>query len=303
MRIPARLIAFGLLLISSTLFAQDLPVEPSSEPAKVRALVFGMTPVVGVEHTKTRFRALKEHMAQQLGRPVELLVTESYGDLVNKVEAGQVDLAKFSPLAYVRARRRIPDLALIATQVAKGSVDYSSYLVALQDNPHAAFAKLKGARICFADPASTSGFLFPAHHLEQAGLSLERDFSKITFGGNHRTCLEGLFDGRWDVAATWAGAIGDARNAGRDVGELLIVAKAGRIPFDAWCLRPGLEPALGDQVTRILLSTSTLTRAGRRVLAPTLGINGWVPVQDEVYDGIRQIDAAHQKPTTPHSAP
>jgi len=277
---------------------QPPPLSPTSATAPrarpepdAAALTFGMTPVVGVASTRTRFAPLTTHLAEQLGRPMDLLVTSSYGELVDRVARGQVDLVKLSPLAYVRARRRLPGLELIALQVARGSTDYSSYLVARRGNPHARRSRLGGARVCFADPGSTSGYLFPLAWLQRNGLDPETTLGAVAFGGDHRACLDGLFAGRWDVAATWTGALRDARAEGRPVGELVIVAKTGRIPYDAWCLRPGLDADLSRAIRRILLDTNSLNRQGRRVLAPTLGINGWVPVADETYDGVRRIEA------------
>jgi len=277
---PTALLTVVALLALSRASSADDPTVP--------ALVFGMTPIVGVEPTRARFAPLAAHMSKELGVPVELLVAGSYRKLIERVASGEVDLAKFSPLAYVRARRQIPGLRLIATHVANGSVDYSSYLVALQKNRYSSSKNLKGARICFADKDSTSGYLFPRAYLKRSGFSIERYFCWIP-GGNQRACLEGL-DGRWDLAATWAGAIRDARSVGLDVGELVIVAKTGRIPYDAYCLRPGLDPDLARRVRRTLLKTNTLNSEGRRVLALTLGINRWVPVEDGVYDSIRRVE-------------
>jgi len=262
---------------------------PGSGGRATPELVFGMTPVVGVEATRERFAPLAEYMSDQLGIPVRLLVADSYGSLIEKMVAGEVDLAKLSPLAYVRVRQKIPSMRLIATHVANGSATYSSYLVALQDSKIGIPGGFSGMRICFADPDSTSGYLYPAAYLRSRGLDPEGDL-KAEFAGDHRACLEGLFSGRYDMAATWAGAIRDARQAGLDVGELTIVAKTGRIPYDAYCIRPGLDDEIARRIQQLLLETNTLSRSGRRVLSHTLGINGWVPGDDRVYDDVRRVE-------------
>jgi phosphonate transport system substrate-binding protein len=264
---------------------------PGGRDQAAPELVFGMTPVVGVEATRERFAPLAEYMSDQLGIPVRLLVADSYGSLIEKMVAGEVDLAKLSPLAYVRVRQKIPSMRLIATHVANGSATYSSYLVALQDSKIGVPGGFSSARICFADPDSTSGYLYPAAYLRSRGLDPQRDL-KSEFAGDHRACLEGLFSGRYDMVATWAGAIRDARQSGLDVGELTIVAKTGRIPYDAYCVRPGLDDEVARRIQQLFLKTNTLSRDGRRVLSPTLGINGWVPGDDRVYDGVRRVDAS-----------
>ncbi|MBN2493158.1 MAG: phosphate/phosphite/phosphonate ABC transporter substrate-binding protein [Deltaproteobacteria bacterium] len=266
------------------------PVLAGAQAPPQSEIVFGMTPVVGPEHTRQRFSRVAEYLSEQLGMPVRLVVTSSYGELIDKTIAGEVDLAKLSPLAYVRARRKNPDIRLIASHVAAGSVNYSSYLIALASGPFASLDRIRGARLCFVDPDSTSGFLFPADYLQRRSFDLGKDFQSISFGGDHRACLEGLFAGRYDLVATWAGAIRDARSGGMDAGELVIVAKTGRIPYDAYCLRPGFNEGLGRRLKAILLDLNTLTRTGRHVLAPTLGINGWVEGDDRIYDGIRNVE-------------
>lgn len=261
------------------------------EPDVSKKLVLGMTPVIGVEPTRKRFSPLAEHLQSLLGIDVELKVAESYGELIEMVARGEVDLVKFSPLAYVKAKRRIPDLKLLAAHVAYGSKTYSSYLISKQDGAFGSLDKLKGARICFADPDSTSGYLYPLAYLLKHHIVPEQTFSKIVFGGNHRACIQGLLKGKYDVAATFSGAIRDARQAGLPVGDLFILAKTGRIPYDAYCLRGGMDNQLASRIESVLLSINTLSSTGRRILAPTLGINGWIKADDHLYDGVRQVDA------------
>jgi phosphonate transport system substrate-binding protein len=254
-------------------------------------IVFGMTPVLGVEATRERFSPLAEHLSELIGIKVKLEVAESYGNLIDQVAKGNVDLVKFSPLAYVRAKKRIPNLKLIAAHVAYGSKTYSSYLISMQDGNFGSLADLNGARICFADPDSTSGYLYPVAYLLKHKIVPEKTFRTITFGGNHRACIKGLMEGRFDVAATFSGAIRDARQEGLPVGDLFILAKTGRIPYDAYCLRGDIDERLAAKIKSILLGINTLSSTGRKILTPTLGINGWIEADDHLYDGIRLVDA------------
>ncbi len=320
--LPGALLSLLVLATALAAAAQEASDDESpvaagpTEPTQGHELVFGMTPIFDVESTRARFSPLAELLASKLGLRVTVRVTDSYDELVEELKAGRVDLVKLSPLAYVKARERVRDLKLLATQVANGSTDYSSYLVALAPSlapdkqPKKRLTpreKLLGKRVCFADKGSTSGYLFPLAWMSKHGIDPQADLREIHFGGSHLDCLKGLFDGRWDVAATWAGAIRAAREdqaarqAGVDVGEIMIVAKTGRIPYDAWCVRPGLSPALAARIERVLESTSTLTQEGRRALAPTLGINGWVlQTEDRVYDGVREVWEAHRSARSDH---
>ncbi|RLB57679.1 MAG: hypothetical protein DRI34_07155 [Deltaproteobacteria bacterium] len=261
-----------------------------ADPPVQRPLVFGMTPIVGVEATRQRFQPLVRLLGSKLGRPLQLQVADSYRALIDDMVAGRIDLAKLSPLSYVRARRRSRAIELLATQVANGSTSYSSYLVSVAERRIRPLAEWRSARLCFADPDSTSGYLLPADYLLARGINPFEHFAAVEFAGNHRACLEGLFADRYDLVATFSGAIRDARQAGLPVGELVIVAKAGRIPYDAYCARADLPASLKQALRQALLSINTLDRQGRRALEPTLGINGWITGNDTAYDRLRQVE-------------
>ena len=81
-----------------------------------------------------------------------------------------------------------------------------------------------------------------------------------------------------DVAATYAGALGVARKQGLDVGALRILAKTGRIPYDALVAGPHVSDRLAQRLTREVGRLNTQTEEGRRTL-PTSGVsvNGCLP--------------------------
>jgi ABC-type phosphate/phosphonate transport system substrate-binding protein len=68
------------------------------------------------------------------------------------------------------------------------------------------------------------------------------------------------------------------------------VAKAPRVPFDAYVLREGLGPEVGHGLGALLGELSTQTAEGRRVLRGTPSVNGFFPVTDAHYDILRQVE-------------
>ena len=62
----------------------------------------------------------------------------------------------------------------------------------------------KGKRMAFVDPASTSGFLFPASYLKEQGSSTIRPSShRQIFAGSHDGAIRAVYDGDVDVAAVY----------------------------------------------------------------------------------------------------
>jgi ABC-type phosphate/phosphonate transport system substrate-binding protein len=74
-----------------------------------------------------------------------------------------------------------------------------------------------------------------------------------------------------------------------------VIAKAPRIPHEAYVLREGLPQEVADALGAALAEISTGTRRGRRLLAPMLRINGFMRVDDSHYDVVRAVEAEAQR--------
>jgi ABC-type phosphate/phosphonate transport system substrate-binding protein len=72
---------------------------------------------------------------------------------------------------------------------------------------------------------------------------------------------------------------------------LRVVAKSRRVPHEAYAVRDGFPPVAAEAMGRALSEISTATPEGRRLLAPLLRWNGFMPVDDSHYDVIREVEA------------
>jgi phosphonate transport system substrate-binding protein len=268
---------------ASTLPAGCAPA--SRAPAEIR---FGATPYIGSEAIEKHFGPILAYLSKETGVPFRLVTSKSYEQLLALLEAGEVDVASLSPLVYVRARRRLPCLQLLLTQVTQGSPYYSGYIVVRADSGLHSFGDLAGKRIAFASPNSASGDLFPRAFVHSLGEVPEEFFSKIEYKGDHLTALNALLDGEVEAAATFSAFIRPAREGGLEVGNLRVLAVTGRIPYDAICAGPQLPPAVAEQVRDALYRLNTTREAGRRVLNHVVDMNGWVMTDDSVYDSVRE---------------
>ena len=55
-------------------------------------------------------------------------------------------------------------------------------------------------------------------------------------------------------------------------------------------MRSGLPPEVVTQIRRALLAITVRTEEGRRVLSP-LNVNGFIPVDEDAYAGVREVNA------------
>jgi phosphate/phosphite/phosphonate ABC transporter binding protein len=243
---------------------------------------------------KESFDPITAFVGDRLGIAVELVVGSDYEDLEKQIVRGEVDVATVSPYSYVRAKKRAPELSVFASHVARGSINYGAYIVVGEDSDIDSLSDLTGERFAFVDKRSTSGWLFPAARMLEEGIHPERDLEEV-FLQTHDNVYDAVAEGRVAGGATYDGGLREGRNRREDGRGVRVIAKAPRIPHEAYVLREGLPQSVADALGAALSEISTGTRKGRRLLAPMLQINGFIQVDDSHYDVVRKVEAEAEK--------
>ncbi len=300
-------LALGVRQAASPWSVPSLKLEAVDLPAEQTRLRLGVTPYLTLKRLHSQFQPVADALAADTGVPVDLVLADSYENLVQRVAIGTVDLALLSPLSYVEARHRDPKLQLLARTLSYGSVDYSSYVLVRADDPAQSLTDLKKRRIAWVDVLSTSGFLFPYAAFLDHGMDPEHDFAEVVWAGTHSDALRLLLERKVDAAAVSSGTLAeDTNGAGA---EVRILHKAGRIPYDALCARSALPASGARKIAVAFQRLDTRTRRGREVLAHAPGVSGWIAASDDDYRNVRAIAEQVQayrrspKPLPPHAEP
>jgi phosphate/phosphite/phosphonate ABC transporter binding protein len=261
-------------------------------------LVLGLLPIFEPDELIQAYAPFAKYLGDELGTKVEVKLSTDYQGMVEMVLEHQVDLVQLAPLAYVVAKAKDDSISLLATNISEGSSTYSGYILVRADSPIQRATDFRGKRFGFVELESTTGYLYPYAFFLEQGILPERDFKEVVMAKRHDLVIEELMSGRVDGAATFSGALLNAESKGVDTDRLRIVAKTGRVPYDAWCVRGGLDLAIRDRITSSLLKLSTRTLAGRKILTPLRSINGFASTTDASYDDVRRlkklVDAARE---------
>lgn len=264
-------------------------LSPGDLDATTRKLRLGMTPYTQETRQRRDLAPLVAHISDGLGVEIELVVSSSYGDLVAAITEERVDIALLSPVSYVQARAIQPALHLAARAISQGSPEYSSYIIVRRDDPAHTLSDLRGRRMAWVDRLSGSGYLYPRQVMQQAGLDPDRLFASAHFYGTHEAAMVALLRGEVDAAAVASGALtlscraGDAQSAR----GFRVLHKCGKLPYDALAVRAGMGREALKKITWVFQGLNTRSEAGRKVLADTWAISGWMPADESVYDGVR----------------
>ncbi len=173
---------------------------------KVAPLKFG----VGLfqpdrERNDSTYRPLAEHLAQRLGRPVELRTVDTWEGLAKSLANGETDIALMGPWGYVLANH-VSGAQAVSTILYDGKPEYFAIFVTHPESGLNSAKDLieKGKELTFAfgDKGSTSGYLIPLHFFLQQGIEPEKHFGRVLYA-KHQAIETQVAAGQLDAGADY----------------------------------------------------------------------------------------------------
>lgn len=284
----AALLTVGLAACSSPSAADDAAADASGGTFAVdeNTLVFGVVP--DSVDTETNYQPLMDYIAEETGKTVEYHESTDYAALIEAAVAGKIDVASFSGFTYVTATNNGAALTPISSIITEEGQEpgYFSQAIVPKGSDITDLAGFKGKKVCFVDPSSTSGYLFPSYNLLNEGIDPETDVTPV-FAGKHDVSVTKTGEG----VECEAGFAEDSEVAKSDKVEIISETMVPGAPI---VLSNTLPEELQAQLTDILgeVTIDEIIAAGiesadsdafRSVFFATS------PVDDEYYDTIRDI--------------
>ncbi|MBP1327591.1 phosphonate transport system substrate-binding protein [Leucobacter exalbidus] len=157
-------------------------------------LVFGVVP--DSVDTETNYQPLMDYIEQESGKTVEYHESTDYAALIEAAIAGKIDVASFSGFTYVTAMNNGAALTPISSIMNGPDQEpgYYSEAIVPVDSKVTSLEEFKDLKVCFVDPSSTSGYLFPSYNLLEAGLDPETDVTPV-FAGKHDVSVQKVGEG------------------------------------------------------------------------------------------------------------
>jgi phosphonate transport system substrate-binding protein len=262
----AALLVAGALV---ALFFHDRGERRIGEPDAPAVVV--LSPDHGRDLSPDDLRALAEILGRGSGLAVEVRVAATPLDAIEAF-GGRADVGLLPLFGYLLARQEYGVEAALQALRPGPSTTYAGEILARADGPVRALPDLEGKTIAFVDPYSTSGFLFPAKLLADAGI---RPVAR--FAGGHPRAIEMLRSGEADAAATYVGA------AAGETG-LVSIVRTEPIQNEPVFFRAGLRQEKRERLARALRALPD-DPEGARLLLAIAGIEGFRPVSNEAFGG------------------
>ena len=248
--------------LSVVVAAATLGLGLRQTQAQAPTLVFTAIPDEDETRLVERFTIYAKYFEQKLGVPVKYLPVKSYPAAVTAFTNNQVQFAWFGGFTGVQARLAVPG----SEAIAQGAEDaaFKSYFIAnvstgLKESPD--FPKgIEGKSFTFGARASTSGRVFPEHHIRASlGKAPEQAFSRVGFSGDHNKTIELVASGAYEVGAVDRLVFENAvKNGKADPKTVSIIWTTPPFPDYQWSVRGDLDKTFGagfkDKLTAAMLA-------------------------------------------------
>jgi phosphonate transport system substrate-binding protein len=317
-----RSITFAVVAAIAIVLAACSPGDNSTDPAvtdEIDELVLGLVPSQDIDQLVIDADELGTLLGDELGIPVEAVVTDSYAALVVAMQAEQAQIGMFGPIALVQAVDQAGAEPVLQS-VRYGSSTYVTQwytndpdrfcmtdIVTDEDGytfcngtdkaeggpvGEEALAKIaQDESIAFVDEGSASGYYYPATQIQSAGLDLF-DLSGSFFAGGHPNAVLSVARGDATVGVSFNDARSEVVDEIPTIGsDVTVFAWSQNIPNDGIAVAGNLSDELKQRITDAFLAIAE-TEEGAAILSAVYNIDGLVPANLDALDAARAVEAA-----------
>jgi phosphonate transport system substrate-binding protein len=234
---------------------------------------------------EANYEPFGEYLSEQLGREVELTVPTSYGAVVEAMINDELDLAYFGGLTYVQARNR-GEVTPLVTEInpRTGDTTYRSVIIVPADSEVQEVSELSGQDFAFGSASSTSGSLYPAITLRDAGgIDYRTDLGNFNYTGGHDATAQAVSNGGVDGGGLEDRILYDLIEDGAVDGDSVrVIEESDAIEGYPWVVRDALSDELKEQISQAYLDITD------PALLDLLRADGYERVQPEDYDYVEE---------------
>jgi phosphate/phosphite/phosphonate ABC transporter binding protein len=225
-----------------------------------------------------------------VGVPVAVVRHDSYGELLDSLGRGSVNVAWLSPVLFVQAHDQCA-VTLLVSSIRAGSPSYRSALFVRAESRYETLEELRGTDVAWVSRSSASGFLFARLAMRRQGLPPERLFRNVHFLGSHEAVVEAVASGQVAAGATYAvadasGSIVQAAWLDAARGPMRALVLSPEIPADVICVHDSVPKPLRQLLTAFLCDLHR-SPEGASLLRGLFHARAFEPAHHRRYDVVR----------------
>ena len=273
---------------------QPLPTPAGHEAVPLRVAVAA---VISPKGTVESYSPFLDYLEEKLNRPIELVQRRTYLEINDLIEHGEVDLAFVCTSAYIQGHDTFGMELLVAPQV-KGKTTYNSFLIVPASSDAQSMEDLRGKVFAFTDPISLSGRVYPTYVVQGLGFTPEEFFARTFFTYSHDEAIRAVASGVADGAAVDSLVYEFALARDPSLAQKVrVIHRSPDFGIPPVVVSPFTRPQVKEELRSLLLAMAS-DPAARAALA-SIGVDGFVPIDDSAYDGVRALLGVIPIPDSP----
>ncbi|MFW6028322.1 MAG: phosphate/phosphite/phosphonate ABC transporter substrate-binding protein [bacterium] len=269
---------------------------------------YGVQSVETQSAAMSRYEKFGAYVQEKLGVELDLYLASEYAGVIQAIAADQIEVMDMGASGYAAAWLETDGGVepLVVPQEEDGSIGYYSVMFVRADSDFHSIEDLKGASFAWADPNSSSGYLFPLVSLRGKDIEPEEHFGSVVFSGGHEQSIIGVLDGAYDAAVTWTNDVDEHTRGGihmmlergvLEADDIRIIWVSDLIPNPVIAIRSAVPQAMKDDLREMFLN---LHKDAPEVFEEVARGNspGYVEVDHDVYQiaiDLRQQLAAERR--------
>ncbi|MDF2824149.1 MAG: phosphate starvation-inducible protein PhoH [Mycobacterium sp.] len=299
-------LAAGATLVMSGCSSSDSG-SGTTEQGFPETLTLAAIPAENSTDLKASYDPLIKLLEKETGSKIDFVQASDYAGVVEGMIAGNVDLAFFGPFAYVVAGINGAKLTPLGAVVGEEGEEpgYQSYgLARSEESDVNGLSDFAGKKVCFVDPSSTSGFLYPTAGLIEAGViksGSEGDISAAMtpiYAGGHDASALSIANGDCDAGFAFDTMVDTTMIEKGDLtpGQLKTVWKSEMIAGSVFAANDELGAETVDKLKTIFTEKANMPALeaegfceGEACRLTDERAWGVVAADDSDYDGVRHV--------------
>jgi phosphonate transport system substrate-binding protein len=273
----------GWLLLGVLVLLSGCVREDVRDPIMLRV---GVLPDEDAEILRARYFPLLENLAEQTSLTLDLVIPDSYAELLRLFHEREVDLAYFGGYSFVEARERDGAEPLVMRII---DMRFTSLFLVAAGSPAMTVSDFSRKDFAFGSQFSTSGHLMPRHFLAQNGISPETFFKSVRYSGSHDVTAYLVRDGTIDLGVANSTIIRTMYEDGRLLAtDVRVLQETPPYANYVWAIHPDLGDDVAFALRDAFLNLSPENEKDQAVLAG-LNTTGFVPASPDDFSRLREI--------------
>ena len=250
-------------------------------------VTLGVFPRRPVAVTHKAFKPLAEHLSQQLGEPVHLVIPKNFKEFWKGVEQKKFDLVHYNQYHYIKSHKDLGYKVIVSNEEF-GNKLIAGAISVRKDSGISSVNDLKGKTILFGGGKKAMGsYIAPTAILKTAGLTPGKDY-KVKFAKNPPSAVIGVYNNA--ASASGSGNVIlkiKAVTKKVNVDDITILAESESFTHLPWAVKATMSDDKAKKIQNIMVNLKNSDK-GKAILK-SAKVTGFYSVSDADFAKVREI--------------